>query len=90
MQGLLLFHFSNDETFTLFSPAERQQNVSHTEVKSLMDSLSSAVSNLRDKLTEDSSRSPSYFLRSIARSRHGDITGESRVAVNTNYKCCSC
>ncbi len=52
-----------------FSPAERQQNVSHTEVKSLMDSLSSAVSNLRDKLTEDSSRSSGYFLRSIARSQ---------------------
>ncbi|KAI2665061.1 C-type lectin domain family 4 member F [Labeo rohita] len=33
---------------------ERRQDASHTEVKSLMDSLSSAASELRDKLTTDS------------------------------------
>ncbi|XP_026098931.1 uncharacterized protein LOC113069993 isoform X2 [Carassius auratus] len=36
---------------------ERQQDTSHTEVKSLMDGLSSEVSTLRSKLTEDSPRS---------------------------------
>ncbi len=43
-----------------FYPTEHQQNVSHTEVKSLMDSLSFAVSALRDELTEDSSRSSGF------------------------------
>ncbi len=44
---------------------DHQQNVSHTEVKSLMDSLSSSVSALRDKLTEDSSRSSVFSLQSF-------------------------
>ncbi|KAF4113901.1 asialoglycoprotein receptor 1-like [Onychostoma macrolepis] len=45
---------------------EHQQDVSHTEVKSLMGSLSSTVSGLRDKLAEDSSRSS---ILSIPRSQ---------------------
>ncbi|XP_026096378.1 asialoglycoprotein receptor 1 isoform X2 [Carassius auratus] len=44
---------------------ERQQNVSHTEVKSLMGSLSSSVSALRDKLTEHSSNSSVFSLQSF-------------------------
>ncbi|XP_050956719.1 asialoglycoprotein receptor 1-like [Labeo rohita] len=50
---------------------EHQQNVSHTEVKSLMDSLSSAVSDLRNNLTVHSSRSFQHtqqILMDISRS----------------------
>ncbi|XP_043094852.1 asialoglycoprotein receptor 1-like isoform X3 [Puntigrus tetrazona] len=44
---------------------ERQRDVSHTEVKSLMDSLSSAVSVLKDELAEDSLVTSIVALHSI-------------------------
>ncbi|XP_058632928.1 asialoglycoprotein receptor 1-like isoform X1 [Onychostoma macrolepis] len=48
---------------------ERQKNVSHTEVKSLMDSLRSAVSALRDELTENSLVTSIVSLQSIPRTQ---------------------
>lgn len=54
----------NDKTFILFFPTEHQQDVSYTEVKSLMGSFSFALSAIRSQLMIYSFNSPVVSLRS--------------------------
>lgn len=60
-----------EAVFLFLSPAEHQQDLSHTEVKNAMDSLSFAVSALRSQLSVGS------FMSAHAYSRTQQIVGKT-------------